>query len=334
MFSCLQRQIQIGEYLVYVTCSCGVALFTQDSDDPQTLVRYADTAMYRAKDAGRNRFSLYDIKMSEAVAAQLAVREELRLAIEAQQLRVYYQPLVGMPSRRIVGAEALVRWQHPQRGLVGPADFIAVAEQSGLIVEIGNQVLDRAVADVAEWPGMAAGDFRLHVNISALQLLQPGFPERVADTLHRYGLPAAALELEMTESVLIDDTVKSGGLFERLHALGVGISLDDFGTGYSSLAYLKRLPVDHIKIDRTFVKDVPDDLNACALLEATFAFGHRLGIEVIAEGVETEMQLAWLTEHDCRCMQGYYFGRPMPASDFQDLLQAQAGSANQVPVDS
>jgi diguanylate cyclase (GGDEF)-like protein len=334
MFGCFRRSLQIGPYQAYVTSSCGVAIFPQDGEDPQTLIKHADTAMYRAKEAGRNRFCLYDAQMSAVVAAQLTIRDELRHAIDAGELRVYYQPLVEMPSRRIIGAEALVRWQHPRRGLLGPAEFIAVAEQSGLIVAIGDQVLDRAVQEASAWSGLEDAAFRLHVNISAHQLMHADFPARVMATLRRHGLPAAALELEMTESVLIDDAVEASGLFETLHGHGIGISLDDFGTGYSSLSYLKRLPVDHIKLDRSFVQDVPGDPDDCALLEATFIFGRRLGIEVIAEGVETEAQLAWLSEQGCRCMQGYYFGRPVPAAEFGAALRAQVRSASQAAADS
>jgi diguanylate cyclase (GGDEF)-like protein len=328
MFGCLRRSFQIGQYQVYITGSCGVALYPQDGNDAQTLIKHADIAMYRAKDGGRNRFCLYDARMSDEVAAQLAIRDELRHALDSDQLRVYYQPLVDARTRRVIGAEALVRWQHPRRGLIGRSEFIPVAEQSGLIVGLGAWVLEHSLQDLRNWLSGQDRDFRLHVNVAALQLLQANFPDLVAEALQRHGVPAKALELEMTESVLIDDTVKSGGLFDRLRRLGVGISLDDFGTGYSSLAYLKRLPVDHIKIDRSFVKDVPDDPDDCALVEATFIFCRWLGKEVIAEGVESETQLDWLQRQGCRYMQGYYFGRPMPAREFMAMVWTARASAS------
>ncbi len=320
IFGCLRRTYQLNQHQVYVTGSCGVALFPQDGQDPQTLIKHADTAMYRAKEGGRNRYCLYDAGMTEAVVMQLNTRNDLRLAIVDDQLRVYFQPLVESTHGRIVGTEALVRWQHPVRGLLSPDDFIEVAEQSGLIVGLGTWVLDHAILASLAWLPLAMPGFRLHVNVSAHQLKQADFFDQVEAILARHQFPAANLVLEMTESVLIDDKVRSGNLFERLRKLGVGIALDDFGTGYSSLAYLKTLPVDHIKIDKSFVQDVPTDPDDCALVEATFIFSRRLGIEVIAEGVETDIQRNWLRDQGCRYMQGYYFGRPMPAEDFQARL--------------
>jgi diguanylate cyclase (GGDEF)-like protein len=313
VFGCVGRYYRIGEYQTYVTWSGGVALYPQDGRDAQTLIKHADTAMYRAKAAGANQFRLYDAAMSEDVASQLSLRDELRHAIEEEQFLVHYQPLVEATSQRITAVEALVRWQHPTRGLVAPGEFIEVAEQTGLIVPIGQWVLQQACRDVSALWQEGLGGLTVHVNVSARQLAQADFAESTLDVLERCGLPPQALAIEVTESALIEDAGVAKTLFQSLKRAGVAISLDDFGTGYSSLAYLKRFDVDHIKIDRSFVVGVPTDADDCALVDAIIAIGDRLGCLVIAEGVETVSQMDWLAAHGCLVMQGYYFGAPMGA---------------------
>jgi diguanylate cyclase (GGDEF)-like protein len=313
VFGCVGRYYQIGDYQTYVTWSGGVAVYPQDGADAHTLIKHADTAMYRAKGAGANQVRLYDAAMSQDVASQLALRDELRKAIEQDQFLVFYQPIVDITRRRIVGVEALLRWQHPTRGLVPPAAFIELAEQTGLITTIGRQVLDRACADVAGWWREGLGELTLHVNVSAKQLAQTDLADLVLDLLETHGLPSQALALEVTESALIEDADIAEALFARLKREGVSISLDDFGTGYSSLAYVKRFDVDHIKIDRSFVDGLPEDVSDCTLVEAILAIGDRLGTIIIAEGVETVAQLDWLAARGCLLMQGYHFGAPVSA---------------------
>ncbi len=321
VFACVGRYYHIGDYQTYVTWSGGVAIYPQDGADAQTLIKHADTAMYQAKGAGANQVRLYDAAMSQDVASQLALRDELRKAIEQDQFKVFYQPLVDVTTRRIMGVEALVRWQHPTRGLVPPAAFIGLAEQTGLITILGQRVLERACEDVAGWWREGLGSLTLHVNVSARQLAQSDFADRALDLVERCGLPPQALAIEVTESALIEDADTAETLFVHLKRAGVSISLDDFGTGYSSLAYVKRFDVDHIKIDRSFVGGLPEDPSDCTLVEAILAIGDRLGAVVIAEGVETEAQLDWLAARGCLLMQGYYFGAPVSAATMAARLR-------------
>ena len=313
VFRCVGRYYRIGDYQTYVTWSGGVAIYPQDGSDAQTLIKHADTAMYQAKGSGANQVRLYDAAMSQDVASQLALRDELRKAIEQNQFLVFYQPIVDVTSRKTVAVEALVRWQHPTRGLVPPSAFIELAEQTGLITALGRQILERACQDVGEWWREGLGELALHVNVSAKQLGQSDLAETILDLLETNGLPPQALAIEVTESALIKDADAAELLFAQLKREGVSISLDDFGTGYSSLAYVKRFDVDHIKVDRSFVGGLPEDVSDCTLVEAILAIGDRLGTVVIAEGVETAAQLDWLAARGCLLMQGYYFGAPVSA---------------------
>jgi diguanylate cyclase (GGDEF)-like protein len=313
VFGCVGRYYLIGEYQTFVTWSSGVAIYPRDGQDAQTLIKHADTAMYRAKAAGSNQFRLYDAAMSDHVASQLSLRDELRRALDEDQFRVHYQPLVDAPTQRITAVEALVRWQHPTRGLVAPGEFIEVAEQTGLIVPIGQWVLTQACRDASDWWRDGLGGLTVHVNVSARQLAQADFAESTLDILERCGLPPQALAIEVTESALIEDASTAEALFQTLKRTGVSISLDDFGTGYSSLSYLKRFDIDHIKIDRSFVSGLPGDADDCALVEAIVAIGDHLGCVVIAEGVEATSQMDWLSARGCLLMQGYLFGPPVSA---------------------
>ena len=327
LFGCLRTQYHIAQKEFYITASCGLALFPKDGEDPQTLIKNADTAMYQAKAQGRNRICVYNAAMTDEVVTQLTIKDELRLAVENQQLRLYYQPLIDARSLQIIGAEALLRWQHPQRGLLAPDQFIHIAEQSGLILELGAWVLERAIQDARPWIELYPGQFKLHINVSGIQLKQSDFAERLSALLQRYSYPAEGLELEMTESILIDDVAHANGLFERLRHMGVGLSLDDFGTGYSSLTHLRQMQFSYIKIDRAFIHNIPNDQDDCALVEATLAFGHRLDIPVIAEGVENATQQVWLQKRGCEMMQGYFFGKPMSAQDFLHRFETQRKTA-------
>jgi diguanylate cyclase (GGDEF)-like protein len=327
LFSCVGRYYSIGEYETYVTWSCGVVVYPRDGADVHTLLKHADTAMYSAKSHGPNNFVFYDATMSAEVGEQLALRDELRLALERNQLEVYYQPIIDAASGLVASAEALLRWNHPKKGLLSPAGFIEVAEQSGLINPIGDWVMREALKTAAIWQTAVDYPVTMHVNVSAHQLKQGDFVEHVVSALVESGLPAQVLELEMTESALIEDAARAQSLLRALKAVGMQIALDDFGTGYSSLSYLRSLPVDAIKIDKSFIDDLPCGDRSAALVEAILTLGERLGNAIIAEGVETQAQRDWLVEHGCRFLQGYYFSRPASQSRFLQLAGAEDGMA-------
>ena len=323
LFSCVGRYYSIGEYETYVTWSCGVVVFPRDGNDVHTLLKHADTAMYAAKSQGPNRFVFYNETMSAEVGEQLALRDDLRLALERDQLEVYYQPIIDVSNGVITSAEALLRWNHPQRGLLSPARFIEVAEQSGLINPIGDWVMREALKTTALWQATVDYPVTIHVNVSAHQLKQGDFVQSVESALQDAGLPAPVLHLEMTESALIGEAVPAELLLESLKAVGVHIDLDDFGTGFSSLSYLKSLPVDAIKIDKSFLQDLATGGRNSALVEVILTIGERLNNDIIAEGVETQEQRDWLVEHGCRYLQGYYFSEPVPQPRFLQMASAR-----------
>jgi len=319
---CGGRYYELDQYQTYVTWSCGVAIFPQDGTDATTLIKHADTAMYQAKSIGPNQFMFYSSDMAQEVKRQLIMRDELRHSIDDQDFVVYYQPLVEAKTGRILGAEALVRWLHPDRGLLMPGEFMDLAEQTGLIVPIGDQVLHLALNNLAFLHREGFQNLRIHVNVSPRQLVQNDFVTKLQQILEVTGLSPGVLDFEVTESVLIEDAVKAESLFLELKQMGVSISLDDFGTGYSSLAYLKHFPVDRIKIDRSFIRDIPKDSGDCMLVEAMLDIGKRLNRQIIAEGVEDPEQAIWLVERGCCVMQGYYFSKPVAADVFMSMLKA------------
>jgi diguanylate cyclase (GGDEF)-like protein len=329
LFSCVGRYYTIGEYQTYVTWSCGVVVYPRDGDDVHTLLKHADTAMYDAKSRGTNRYAFYDPSMSARVSDQLAVRDELRQALEKDQFEVYYQPIIDSRSGEITAAEALLRWHHPARGALSPTHFIEVAEHTGLIDAIGEWVLREALATAAVWQRQADYPVTMHVNVSAHQLKNDGFIQDIQAILAETGLPSRVLDIEVTESALLEDTERAETLLASLKTHGIKIALDDFGTGFSSLSYLKRLPVDLIKIDKSFIDDIPHDLRDCALVEAVLTLGERFGHGIVAEGVESARQLDWLLSHGCRYLQGYYFSGPLPQAEF--LRMSTAGFDLQAP---
>ncbi|MCP5430744.1 MAG: EAL domain-containing protein [Chromatiaceae bacterium] len=316
LFTCVGRYYTIGEYETYVTWSCGVVVYPRDGSDIHTLLKHADTAMYAAKSRGTNQYAFYDASMSALVSEQLALRDELRLALDRNEFEVHYQPIVDAHSGRITAAEALLRWHHPQQGLLSPSTFIAVAEQSGAISEIGHWVLGQALRTAAIWQAKVDYPITMHVNVSAHQLKQDSFVDEVKALLVQSGLPSWVLDLEMTESILLEDAARAEALLAQLRDIGVRIALDDFGTGFSSLSYLKRLPIDLIKIDKSFIDDVPDDPRDCALVEVVLNIGERFDNAIVAEGVETPQQRDWLVAHGCRYLQGYLFSRAVPGAEF------------------
>jgi diguanylate cyclase (GGDEF)-like protein len=304
----------VDHHKLHLSASIGIALFPMEHEDPEDLLQQADVAMYSAKELGRDNVQLFLPSMQAAVDRRLEVERDLRRAIGGGELELYYQPQV-LACGRIVGAEALVRWNHPTRGLVSPADFISVAEETGLIYQLGDWVLRRACEQLA-YLGRESG-LHISVNISPKQFREAGFVEQVRSILVQTGAPPEMLTLEITESLVIDDIEQTGQRMRTLKTLGVSFSIDDFGTGHSSLAYLKRLPLDAIKIDRSFVRDIESDPNDAVIVETIIVMSHHLGLEAIAEGVETGGALAFLRSKGCHRFQGYLFGRPEP---FDKLL--------------
>ncbi len=307
----LSQPVVIEEREIVVTPSIGIAVFPDDGRDAETLIRNADAAMYHAKELGRANYQFFTEQMNQAASRRLELESDLRRALGRDELRVHYQRIVEAKSGRVAGHEALVRWQHPERGLVLPGEFIQLAEETGLILRIGEWVLREA----CRWATFIGAEHGLQVavNLSPRQFNDPRLPDMVARALRETGLPPGLLELEITESTAMRETDATLGTLKRLKQLGVSIAIDDFGTGYSSLAYLKRFPVDKVKIDRTFVAQAPGERDQGAIVPAIVALAHALGIRVIAEGVETEAQRAFLEGCGCDFLQGYLAGRPVDA---------------------
>ena len=307
-----------------VTGSIGVSVYPGDGADAALLLRHADAAMYLAKDKGKNNVQFYTAELADQAAEQYALEADLRLAIERNQLLLHFQPKVDVASGRLLSVEALLRWQHPSRGLVAPAEFIPLAEERGLIVPIGRWVLQAACRQMREWRNAGLEVLPVAVNLSARQLHDEGFARRVSETLERTGFPAENLELEITESMVMRDAEGSIKLLQALRDTGVRIAIDDFGTGYSSLAYLKRFPIDCVKIDRSFIRDLPDDRDDASITRSIIAMAHNMKLDVVAEGVETESQLAFLHAYACDEIQGYLFSKPLEAAAFERFLDEHA----------
>ncbi len=313
---------------LHVTASIGVSLYPNDGNDSETLLKNADGAMYRAKELGRNTFKFYSDDMSERAFERLTLENSLRHALDRDEFVLFYQPQVEIHSGRTVAVEALLRWQHPECGLISPADFIPLLEETGLIVPVGAWVARTACEQLRRWND-AGYQTRMAVNISARQFNDASFVHTIEQAIADSGIVGADLELEMTESVFMRTTGDAGDTLTTLKGLGVSLAIDDFGTGYSSLAYLKRFPVDTLKIDRSFIRDIIDDADDAALTSAILAMTHSLRLHVVAEGVETHEQLEFLRAHGCTCVQGFLFSRPLPASELtpkllRPLLAAQS----------
>ena len=313
------QPLQLGEYEFFLSCCMGVAVYPDDGQDADTLIKHADIAMYRAKEQGRGHWQFYASSMNAGTLERLGLESELRHALERGQFHLEYQPQLDLASGKVVGMEALLRWQHPQLGRIAPASFIGLAEEMGLIIPIGDWVLRTACAQVRAWQLAGHGPLRLAVNLSARQFKQRNLLHAVAQALAETGLAAAHLELELTESMVMHDVEQATAIMANLKALGVQLSIDDFGTGYSSLAYLRHFPIDVLKIDKTFVSDITHGDDA-AIVRAIISLAHSLRLKVIAEGVETPQQLAFLRQHDCDQMQGYLFSRPLTVPAFEELL--------------
>jgi diguanylate cyclase (GGDEF)-like protein len=308
---------------LHVTCSAGISLYPQDGRDVDTLLRNADAAMYRAKEHGRANFQFYTSEMNERVSERLALESALRRALERREFALHYQQKVDLRTGEIIGAEALVRWSHPEWGLVRPARFIPIAEETGLIVPLGEWVLHEAARQARAWidAGLAPGV--VSVNLSARQFRQEGLVRTVSRVLEDTGLEPGALEMELTESMVMHNVGTAIATLQGLKSLGISLSLDDFGTGYSSLSYLKDLPIDTLKIDRAFVRDIGTGAEAedGILAQAIISLGHAMHLKVIAEGVETDAQVHFLRRHGCDQVQGFLYGEPVPPAEFARLLE-------------
>jgi diguanylate cyclase (GGDEF)-like protein/PAS domain S-box-containing protein len=316
--------IQRDGHELVVTPSIGIALYPQDGSDLDALSRCADSAMYRAKADGRNGYSFYTADIQAHSDAVLRVSNALRRAQERDQFTLHYQPQVELASGRITGVEALLRWNHPELGAIPPHEFIPIAESTGLILPIGEWVLRTALQQLADWIRDGLAPVRMAVNLSSVQFRHTEFPQLVDTVLHQTGVSAQWLELELTEGVAMTDPASAIAIMAALHRRGVGMAIDDFGTGYSSLAYLKRFQVRKLKIDRTFVRDITDDVDDKAIVGAIISMARSLGLQTLAEGVETPGQLAFLREQGCDEVQGYYFSRPVPADAMAALLRKGA----------
>jgi diguanylate cyclase (GGDEF)-like protein/PAS domain S-box-containing protein len=314
---------------VHSGASVGVAMFPDDGEDAGTLMRHADTAMYAAKSQGRGNFQFFSAEMNTATHERLMLENRLWQALEQEEFELYLQPQIELATQRIIGAEALLRWHHPELGMVGPDRFIPIAEESGLIIPLGDWVLQRAISLLDSWRAPGLGHLRLAVNLSARQCHGPGLLPHLDRLLHSHGIDPALLELEITESAAMQDPERSRALLNELRSRGIKVAIDDFGTGYSSLSYLKLFEIDRIKIDRGFVKDIESDPNDAVIVAATIALAHSLGLEVIAEGVETQAQRDFLRAKQCDEAQGYLFARPMPVAQFEAMVR----SANAVTAD-
>jgi len=315
------QPVMLGNKEFFVTCSIGVAVYPSEGTTSDNLIEHADIAMYRAKKVGRNNFQFYTPAMNEESLERVRIESALRNALERNEFVLHYQPQVDLKSGQIVGMEALIRWNHPELGMVPPSRFVGVAEETGLIVPIGAWVMRTACAQNKAWQDAGYPRLRVAVNLSARQFGAPDLLESLESALSDTGLDASCLEIELTESLFMSDVTPAVDLLHRMKALGVNLSIDDFGTGYSSFSYLSRFPIDVLKIDRSFVADITHDANDAAIVTSIIALAHNLKLAVIAEGVETAEQLDYLRSRGCDEMQGYYFSKPLPAQEFEQMLR-------------
>jgi predicted signal transduction protein with EAL and GGDEF domain len=316
----MRRPFYIDERELRLTASIGIAIFPEHGTDAATLLKHADTAMYHAKAQGRDNVQFYQAALTQRAIDRMTLERDLRAALELGQFHLVYQPQLDTRTGRIASVEALIRWSHPERGAISPADFIPLAERNGLIVPIGEFVLRAACHAASDWH-RAGLPLRVAVNLSPVQLHHPGLAELVADALRRSGLPARYLQLEMTETALMENSATALETLRALRATGLSLALDDFGTGYSSMSYLHRMPLNTIKIDRSFVQGLPQDCDSISIVRAIVSMAHSLGLDVTAEGVETAEQALLLTELQCQSLQGWYIGRPVTCTDVEALLK-------------
>jgi len=316
-----KQPFRISGRELFLTASLGITLYPFDDRDASGLLRNADVAMYRAKESGRNSYQFYAVEMTAKATERLSLENDLRSALDRGEMLLHYQPIADCRTGRLLGMEALLRWNHPGRGMISPLQFIPLAEETGLIVPIGEWVLRTACEQCKVWHKLGYPSLTVAVNLSARQFHRQDLASSIHDILQATGLNPACLILELTESLIMQQADTSIAALRELKAMDMRLSVDDFGTGYSSLSYLKRFPIDTLKIDKSFVRDIPGDTDDAAIAGAVITMAHSLGLKVVAEGVETAEQLQFLREHNCDTMQGYYFSRPLPAEQFEALLK-------------
>ena len=320
---------RIDQHELHLTASIGIVTYPDDGSEVETLMKNADFAMYHAKDAGRNNYQFFKPDMNSRAVERQSLENDLRHALERQEFVLHYQPKINLETDSIIGLEALIRWRHPQRGLVPPKQFIPVAEECGFIVPMGRWVLREASRQARAWQDAGLPPLRIAINTSAVELRAKDFVAGVRAILTETGLEARYLELELTETFLMQDSKCTADVLNDLKDIGVHLALDDFGTGYSSLSYVKRFPIDTLKIDQSFVRDLATDADDASIVSAVISMGKSLHMRVVAEGVETRAQLEFLREHSCPFAQGYYFSQPVVAGEFAQLLERSAGSVTE-----
>jgi predicted signal transduction protein with EAL and GGDEF domain len=311
----MTRPFQVEGHACYVGASVGISVFPNDTLDPDDLLKNADTAMYSAKEGGRGRYAFFTGEMNEEAQERSALERDLRVALEGRSLSLAYQPQIDLQTGEMVGLEALVRWTHPERGELPAQIFVGIAEERGLIEELGGQVLASALEQFAAWRKARLPLQRISVNVSSRQLISARFVERLDALLHHIGIASRHLELEITESLLLEDTDSTLRTLAMIHDRGIRLAIDDFGTGYSSLGYLRRLPFDVIKIDRSFVADLPDNRDAASIADTIIAMASALGKSTVAEGIETAQQMHYLRQRGCQTGQGFLFSKPVSAME-------------------
>ncbi len=329
ILTALEEPLHVEDHEVFVTPSIGIAVSPDDGTNIETLLKHADIAMYHAKQRGRNTYEFYSQGMNVRALERLSLENQLRKALDRDELRLVYQPKVDIRTNQITGAEALLRWQHPDLGLVSPVEFVPLAEETGLIVPFGEWVLHEACKQNKALQAAGFGTLRIAVNVSIRQLRGHGLTQKIHDVLESSGLAPQDLTLELTESLLMENAKESVEVLQQMKAMGVKLSIDDFGTGYSSLSYLRQFPLDELKIDRSFISEIQADVHDAPIVTAIIAVAHSLGLTVVMEGVETEQQLAFLREQGCDEYQGYLFSKPVTGEEFAEML---ARTRPNVPV--
>ena len=316
----IHLMIHIEEQEIFVSASTGICIFPDDGEDPDALLRNVDMAMYRAKEIGRNTYHFYSPEINTRAFEHLALEASLRRAIEKDEFILHFQPLISTEDSRAVATEALIRWEHPELGMVSPARFIPMAEETGLIVPMGQMVMEKACRAFVDLGRESEGLDYISVNVSARQFFQEGFLEMVDATLEKTSMNSRNLELELTESAFIQDVDRTVELLDQLRKRGVKLAIDDFGTGFSSLSYLKRFPLDTLKIDQSFIKDIHKNQDDLAIVRAIIALARVMKLRIVAEGVETEEHASILRREGCNILQGYLYSRPLPLGELQTFL--------------
>jgi len=324
----LSMPFEIGELEIFISASIGIAISPLDGHDVGILLRNADTAMYVAKESGRNNYKFFSNEMNLKAVERMALESNLRRALEKEELSLVYQPQIDTRTGLMTGVEALLRWNHPETGAISPGKFIPIAEETGLIIPIGEWVLRSACRQARSWIDAGFTSLCVAVNISGCQFKQGNLANLVRQVLEETGLDPANLELELTESILMDNAESAVNMLKELKTLGVNLAIDDFGTGYSSLTYLKHFPIDRLKIDQMFIRNITTDANDASISKAIIAMAHSLRMDVIAEGVETKEQKEFLAAHDCFEMQGYYLCRPVSAEKICHMLENGSMTGN------